>query len=90
MHKGDLVEKVAAETNSSKSEAQNHVDAVLSVIEDELKSGREVNITGFGKFSVQEREAREGVNPQTGQKMQIKASRTPKFSAGNALKKSIS
>lgn len=90
MNKGDLVQKVAAETNSSKAEAQSHVDAILSVIEDELKSGGEVNITGFGKFSVQEREAREGVNPQTGQKMQINASRTPKFSAGNALKKAIS
>lgn len=66
------------------------MDAVLSVIEDELRSEGEVNIIGFGKFSVQERQAREGVNPQTGQKMQIKASRTPKFSAGNALKKSVS
>lgn len=90
MNKGELVEKVAAETGSSKSEAQNHVDAILSAIEDELKRGEEVNITGFGKFSVQERGAREGVNPQTGKKMQIKASRTPKFSAGNALKKSLS
>ena len=90
MNKGELIEKVAAEASSSKSEAQSHMDAILLVIEDELKSGGEVNITGFGKFSVQEREAREGVNPQTGEKMQIKASRTPKFSAGNALKKSIS
>ncbi|MDN5697718.1 MAG: HU family DNA-binding protein [Rubrobacter sp.] len=90
MNKGELVDKVAAETSSSKSEAQDHVDAILSVIEDELKSGGEVNITGFGKFAVQERDAREGVNPQTGERMQIKASRTPKFSAGNALKKSIS
>lgn len=49
MNKGELVDKVAAETSSSKSEAQDHVDAILSVIEDELKSGREVSITGFGK-----------------------------------------
>lgn len=49
MNKGGLVEKVAAETSSSKSEAQDHVDATLSVIEEELKSGGEVNITGFGK-----------------------------------------
>lgn len=90
LNKGELVEKVAGETGSSKSEAQDHVDAVLSVIEDELKSGGEVNITGFGKFSIQEREAREGRNPQTGEKMQIKASKTPKFTAGNALKKSVS
>lgn len=90
MNKGELVEKLAAESGSSKSEAQSHLDAILSVIEDELKSGGEVNITGFGKFSVAERQAREGVNPQTGEKIQIKASRTPKFSAGNALKKSVS
>ena len=89
MNKGELVEKVAAEANSSKSEAQDHVDAILSVIEDELKSGAEVNITGFGKFSVQERGAREGVNPQTGQKMQISASKVPAFTAGNALKDAL-
>ena len=90
MNKGELMQTVAAETGPSQAEAGDHVNVILSVIEDELKSGGEVNITGFGKFSVQEREAREGVNPQTGQKMQIKASRTPKFSAGNALKKSVS
>jgi len=90
LNKGELVETVAAETGSSKSEAQNHVDAVLSAIEAELASGGEVNITGFGKFTVQEREAREGRNPATGEKMQIKASKTPKFTAGNALKKSVS
>lgn len=89
MHKGELVEKVAAETNSSQTEAGRYTDAILSVIEEELKSGGEVNITGFGKFSVQHRDAREGRNPQTGEKMQIKASKTPKFTAGNALKKAL-
>lgn len=90
MNKGELVEKVAAESGSSKAGAGRCVEAILSVIEGELKKGGEVNITGFGKFSVQARAAREGVNPQTGEKMRIKASRTPKFSAGNALKKSVS
>jgi DNA-binding protein HU-beta len=89
MNKSELTEKVAAQTNSSKAEAGEYVDTVLSVIEEELKSGGEVNITGFGKFTVQERNAREGVNPQTGEKMQIKASKVPKFTAGNALKKSV-
>ncbi len=50
MNKGELVEKVTQQTGSSKSEAQDHVDAILSVIEEELKHGGEVNITGFGKF----------------------------------------
>lgn len=89
MNKGELVEKVALETGASIAEAGRHLDAVLSVIEDELKSGGEVNITGFGKFKVNERPAREGRNPQTGERMQIKASRVPAFSAGNALKKAL-
>lgn len=89
MNKGDLVEKVALETGSSNAEASRHLEAVLSVIEDELKSGGEVNTAGFGKFKVNERPAREGRNPQTGEKMQIKASRVPSFSAGNALKKAL-
>ena len=89
MNKGDLVEKVALETGSSNAEASRHLEAVLSVIEDEPKSGGEINITGFGKFKVNERPAREGRNPQTGEKMQIKASRVPSFSAGNALKKAL-
>lgn len=89
MNKGEFVEKVAAQSGSSKTEAQHHIDAALAVIEEELHRGGEVNITGFGKFSVSERSAREGVNPQTGQKMRIAASRSPKFSAGNALKKAL-
>lgn len=89
MNKGELVEKVASETGASAAEAGRHLDAVLSVIEEELKSGREVNITGFGKFKVNERAAREGRNPQTGEKMHIKAAKTPSFSAGNALKQAV-
>lgn len=89
MNKGELVEKVAAETGSSNAEAARNVEAILSVIEEELKSGGEVNITGFGKFKVNERAAREGVNPQTGKKMKISASKVPAFSAGNALKKAV-
>jgi DNA-binding protein HU-beta len=54
-----------------------------------LKGGEEVRITGFGKFSVRERKAREGRNPQTGEKMKIAASKVPTFSAGNALKEAV-
>lgn len=90
MNKGELMQTVAAETGPSQAEAGDHVNVILSVIEDELKSGGEVNITGFSKSSVQERQPREGVNPQTGEKMQIAASKTLKFGAGNALKKSVS
>jgi DNA-binding protein HU-beta len=59
------------------------------VVTQALKSGEEVQITGFGKFSVRERKAREGRNPQTGEKMKISAQKIPSFSAGNALKEAV-
>ncbi len=89
MNKGELVEKIAQETGASNAEAGRYTDALLKVVEDELKQGGEVQITGFGKFKVNERPAREGVNPQTGQKMQISASKVPAFTAGNALKDAL-
>src|SRR3712207_7500287 len=66
-----------------------HFEAFEQVVTEALKGGEEVRITGFGKFSVRERKAREGRNPQTGEKMKIPASKVPTFSAGNALKESI-
>lgn len=90
MNKGELAQKMASEAGGSNAEASRYLDAFLSTVEDELKSGGEVNITGFGKFKVSERPAREGRNPQTGEKMKISASKAPSFSAGNALKKSLS
>lgn len=89
MNKTELVGKLAAETGGSNAEASRYTDALLQIIEDELKRGGEVNITGFGKFKVNERAAREGRNPATGEKMQIKASRSPSFSAGNAFKEAV-
>ena len=73
----------------SKSDAQKHFEAFEEVVTEALKGGKEVQITGFGKVSVRERKAREGRNPQTGQKMQIAAQKVPAFSAGNALKEAI-
>jgi DNA-binding protein HU-beta len=87
--KSEFVDQVASESNLSKGDAGEAVDAVLTVIEDTLKRGGEVNFTGFGKFSVADRGARQGVNPQTGERIQIAASRVPRFSAGSALKKSV-
>jgi nucleoid DNA-binding protein len=89
MNKGELIEKIANETNSSKSEAQKFFDAFTDVVEDALKQEDSVQITGFGKFYVQKREAREGINPQTKSKINIAASKVPKFTAGNALKDAI-
>lgn len=90
MNKQELTQKMASEAGGSNAEALRYLDAFLSAVEEELKSGGEVNITGFGKFKVNERAARQGVNPSTGEKMTISASRVPSFSAGSALKKSLS
>jgi DNA-binding protein HU-beta len=89
MNKTELIQKMADEANGSKSEAQRFFDAFTEVVTSELKKGEEVQITGFGKFYVQERAAREGINPQTQEKMRIPASKVPKFTAGNSLKDSI-
>ena len=89
MTKSEFVDQVASESGLGKGEAATAVDAVLDTIETTLKRGGEVNFTGFGKFTVAERGARQGVNPQTGQRIQIAASRVPRFSAGSALKKSV-
>ncbi len=89
MTKSEFVDQVGSKSGLGKNEAGKAVDAVLEVIEETLKRGGEVNFTGFGKFSVADRGARQGVNPQTGERIQIAASKVPKFSAGSALKKSI-
>ena len=89
MTKSEFVDQVAAESGLGKGEAAQAVDAVLKTIEDTLKRGSEVNFSGFGKFSVAERGARQGVHPRTGQPIQIAASRVPKFTAGSKLKASL-
>ena len=89
MNKTEFIERIAEEAGVSKGEAQKHFDAFEGVLTEALKSGEEVRITGFGKFYVREQKAREGRNPQTGEKMQISASKTPAFSAGNGLKNSV-
>ncbi len=89
MNKSELIERIAEEAGVPTGEAQRHFGAFERVVTEALKDGDEVQITGFGKFSVKERKAREGRNPQTGEKMKIKASRVPSFSAGNALKQAV-
>jgi DNA-binding protein HU-beta len=89
MTKSDFVDKVAAEAGLSKKDAGSAVDAVISTIETTLKSGDEVSFTGFGKFHVAKRGAREGRNPRTGETMQIAASNVPRFTAGSGLKKAV-
>ena len=89
MTKSEFVDAVAAKSGLSKGDAATAVDAVLDSIEDSLRRGEEVAFTGFGKFTVAERGARQGVNPQTGERIQIAASKAPKFSAGADFKKAL-
>jgi nucleoid DNA-binding protein len=89
MNKAELIERVAEEAGVPEGEAQRYFGAFERVVTEALKSGEEVRITGFGKFSVRERKAREGRNPQTGEKMKIAASKVPTFSAGRALKEAV-
>ena len=89
MTKQEFVDQVAARADLNKKDAGDAVDAVLDTIEDALRRGSEVTFSGFGKFSVSHRSAREGRNPATGERIQIAASRVPKFSAGAGLKKSV-
>jgi DNA-binding protein HU-beta len=87
--KAEFVDQVAAKSGLSKKDAGAAVDAVIASIEDSLKAGNEVSFTGFGKFHVANRGAREGRNPRTGETMTIAASRVPRFTAGSGLKKAV-
>lgn len=89
MTKSEFVEQVASKAELEKKQAQNAVDAMLEVIEDALKRGSDVTFSGFGKFHVAQRNARQGVHPRTKEPIQIAASKAPKFTAGAALKKAL-
>lgn len=95
MNKTELVERVAKKTGLTRKDSKVVVDAIFStipkqgIIANELKSGRKVQITGFGTFQIRKRRKREGRNPQTGESIEIPASKFPAFSAGRALKDRI-
>ena len=89
MTKQDFVDAVADRAGMSKRDAATAVDAVLDTITATLRSGDSVTFTGFGKFSTSARAARTGVNPRTGERVQIAATTVPKFSAGSALKSAV-
>jgi len=90
MKKDGLVEAVMnAAGLETKKQAQQAVDAFFDTIVKTLAKGEEVGITGFGVFRVVKRAARMGVNPKTGEKIQIAASIKPKFRAGKVLKEAV-
>jgi DNA-binding protein HU-beta len=87
--KSEFVDQVADRAGLSKRDASSAVDAVLETIETTLSRGGEVVFSGFGKFSVSQRSAREGRNPATGERIHIAASTVPKFTSGAGLKKAV-
>ena len=89
MTKQEFIQKVATKSGLSNRDAGKAVDAFMETITDALKAGDSVNFTGFGKFSAAARAARMGVNPRTGERVQIAASTVPKFSAGSQLKQAL-
>ncbi|AXY25845.1 DNA-binding protein [Suicoccus acidiformans] len=88
-NKAELVERVAEKTNLTKKDATSAVEAVFETIEEALADGERVQVIGFGTFEVRERAARKGRNPQTGDEIDIPATKVPAFKAGKSLKEAV-
>jgi DNA-binding protein HU-beta len=86
VNKSDLIDTIAASADISKAAAGRALDALTGAVTTALKDGDQVALVGFGTFSVRERAARSGRNPQTGETIQISAAKVPSFKAGKALK----
>jgi len=89
MNKAQLVAAMAEKAELSKKDAEKALKALEEVVTESLKKGDKVQLVGFGTFEVSERPARTGINPQTKEKIEIKASKAPKFKAGRALKDAV-
>jgi DNA-binding protein HU-beta len=89
VNKSEMIDMVAEAADISKAAAGRAVDAVFEGVTNSLKGGDSVTLVGFGTFSVSDRAARAGRNPRTGETIQIKASKMPKFKAGKALKDAV-
>lgn len=90
MNKTELIASVAEKAGLTKKDAERVVNATVDSVVAALAAGERVQLSGFGIFEVKEREAREGVNPRTGEKIQIAASKNPVFKASKALKDAVS
>ncbi|MBI4871193.1 MAG: HU family DNA-binding protein [Candidatus Riflebacteria bacterium] len=89
MNKQDLAQKIAQETGLSLKDSAAAIDAIVVAVKDSLKSGDRVQLSGFGSWELRVRQARNGVNPKTGEKIQIKARKVPKFNPGKELKEVV-
>ncbi|MDY6781774.1 MAG: HU family DNA-binding protein [Cyanobacteriota bacterium] len=90
MNKGDLVDTVAQKATVTKKQADAVLTATLETIMEAVSEGDKVTLVGFGSFESRDRKAREGRNPKTGEKMEIKATKVPAFSAGKLFKEKVS
>ena len=89
MNKSELVDAIASGADISKASAGRALDAMVDTITETLRKGDQVALVGFGTFSVKDRAARAGRNPQTGKTIQIPAARVPGFKAGKGLKEAV-
>ena len=89
MNKQELIENIATSADITKASAGRALDAMIESVTNALREGDSVVLVGFGTFSVRDRAARTGRNPQTGEEIQIKAAKVPAFKAGKALKDSV-
>ena len=90
VNKTELVSAVAEKANLTKKESERVINALFASIEEALSQGDKVQLVGFGTFEVRDREARKGRNPQTGEEIEIPATKVPAFKAGKALKDAVS
>jgi DNA-binding protein HU-beta len=89
MNRKELIEALAAKTESTKADAERSVGAMIDIISDTLKKGDSLTLVGFGTFEVRKRAARTGRNPKTGEALKIKAAKVPAFKAGATLKAAV-
>lgn len=89
MNKAELIEAMASEAGLSKADSKKALDAFINATTDALKKGDRLSLIGFGSFSISERAARTGRNPQTGKEIQIAAKKVVKFKAGSELASSV-
>jgi DNA-binding protein HU-beta len=89
MNKSQLVDSISSKTDTPKVQVEEIINTMSEVVGDEIGSGGKVTVTGFGTFYANKRDAREGVDPQTGERITIPATVTPRFRAGEGLKRKV-
>jgi DNA-binding protein HU-beta len=89
INKDALIDEVSSKTELSKKDIESVIDIMLEKITEEIRKGNKVTLTGFGTFRISSRAEREGINPQTKERIKIPAMKLPKFTAGKSLKEAV-